>query len=92
MNSKYLLIASVLLCVAGFLFLGAGWHGAAGITAAYPLARASVQLCGSATGGYALAGVAFLALGMLAMIAATVSSLFFEKGKSDGTSRLVSQP
>lgn len=70
-----------LLCVAGFLFLDAGWHGAAGITAAYPLAGASVQLCGSATGGYALAGVAFLALGMLAVIAVTVSSLLFEKGQ-----------
>jgi hypothetical protein len=49
-------------------------------------------LCGSATGGYALAGVASLEMGMLALIAATVSSLPFEGGKSDRTRQLVSQP
>jgi hypothetical protein len=92
MNSKHLLIASVLLCAAGFLLLDLGWHGSASITAAYPLAGASVQLCGSATGGYGLAGVASLALGMLTLIADTVSLLLFERGKRDHTERLVSQP
>ena len=90
MNSKRLLLLSVGLLAGGFIMLESVWHGSASVTASYPLSGAVVQFCGQGNGGLALAGIAALALGMLALVGATVSAWIFERPR-DVNRRLASQ-
>ncbi len=78
MNSRNLLLSSVVLLAGGFLLLESVWHGSFSISAAYPFS-ANVQFCGAGNGGLALAGLVALALGTLSLIGATLVSWIFER-------------
>ncbi len=73
LRSTFLLCAVFL--VLGFGLLATGWHGNAGITGAVPLGGSSVQVNGEATGGFAIAGLSFLLLGIVFFLWSLVNAV-----------------
>ena len=73
MKSKLLFIASASVFTLGLVSLGVGWKGTASVTLASPLGSSSLQFCGSASGGWALAGISGILLGIVLAVAALVS-------------------
>ena len=69
------LISSVLCLAAGLGLIFGYCNGTAGISAAYPLTGASVNICTTTTGPGALGGVVLTALGALLLIWALLCAI-----------------
>lgn len=72
MKAKRLLILAAVLFLLGFVSVCSGWHGNAGVNVAYPIAGTSVQFCGSASGGFALAGILGMFFGIVVLLVALI--------------------
>ena len=70
MKSKLWFVASLLMLVLGIACIAWRWHGTASVNLAIPISAASVQFCGSATGGLAVAGLGALILAVLLFVIA----------------------
>lgn len=68
MNAKWLSIIADFLILLGLICLGIGWQGNLSVTGALPFHSSTVQLTGSASGGYALMGVPSLLVGLVLML------------------------
>jgi hypothetical protein len=68
MNGKWLAIISDCLILLGIISLGVGWQGNLSVTGALPFHSSTVQLTGSASGGYALLGVPSLLVGLVLLL------------------------
>lgn len=75
MKPKLLFLASTATFALGLVSLGVGWKGTASVTVASPLGSSSLQFCGSAGGGWALAGISGVLLGIVLGVVALVSSI-----------------
>ncbi|HEV2491751.1 MAG TPA: hypothetical protein VG204_01620 [Terriglobia bacterium] len=75
MKSSLLFLAAAAVFLLGLVSLGIGWKGTASVTVASPLSASSLQFCGSASGGWALAGISGIVLGTLLAAVALVSSI-----------------
>ncbi len=75
MSLRLTFLLCAVFVILGFGLLATGWHGNAGITGAVPLSGSSVQLNGQASGGFAIAGLACLVLGIVFFIWSIVNAL-----------------
>ncbi len=73
MKPKLFFLASAAIFALGLVSPGAAWKGTASVTVASPLSSSSLQFCGSASGGWALAGISGVLLGILLSVVALVS-------------------
>jgi hypothetical protein len=72
MKAKVLFLLSGLFLVLGLACIIGNWHGTAGASLALPLSGSSVQLSGSATGGWAVLGLSGLVMGILLFVVALI--------------------
>ena len=82
MKLKILFAVSCMLVLAGLLCLGHKVNGDANVTAGWPLSGASIRVCVTVSGGWAVAGGICTVLGILLLAAAIVRVLFFETSTS----------
>jgi hypothetical protein len=81
MKSKLWFLASLLMLILGITCIAWRWHGTANVSLAIPMSAASVQFCGSASGGLAIAGLAAVILAVLLFLVATFRWMFSGSGK-----------
>jgi len=80
MKSRLWFVASGLMLLLGITFIAWHWHGTANVNLAIPLSSTSIQFCGSANGGLALAGLGALIFAALLFVIAIFRWIF---GRSD---------
>jgi hypothetical protein len=72
MKYKYLFLAAPTLILLAIVLVLAGFRGDANVTAGSSLASNTVRLCGAATGGWAIAALASVLLGIVVFILALI--------------------
>ncbi len=75
MSLRITFLLCAVFLILGFGLLATGWHGNAGVTGAVPLSGSSVQLNGQASGGFAIAGLGCLLLGIVFFVWSIVNAL-----------------
>jgi hypothetical protein len=78
MKSQWLFTLATVLLLAGVIFLIISWHGTMSVTGAFPTSSSSVQLAGSANGGWAIVGL-FCFLGGLGLLVVSVVRALIER-------------
>jgi hypothetical protein len=77
MRSQWLFTLATILVFIGFISLIISWHGTMSVTGAFPTSSSSVQLTGTASGGWAVLGL-FCFLGGLILLVISVIRAFIE--------------
>lgn len=72
MKSQWLFTFATVLVYLGVISLIISWHGTMSVTGAFPTSSSSVQLTGSATGGWAVLGLFSLIGGLLLLVISLV--------------------
>jgi len=72
MKYKYLFLASPTMIMLSIVLVLAGFHGDAGVTAGSSLASNTVRLCGAATGGWAIAALLCVLIGIVLFLVGLV--------------------
>jgi hypothetical protein len=84
MKSQWLFTLATILLFAGVISLIISWKGTMSVTGAFPTSSSSVQLTGSANGGWAVVGL-FGFLGGLVLLVISVVRAIIEPFRSRGT-------
>jgi len=73
---RWFTIAAELLLLGGITALGTVWQGSGSVTGAFPFHASSVSLNGSASGGWAMFGLASSAAGLVLLTVSLLWALF----------------
>jgi hypothetical protein len=84
MKSQWLFTLATLLVFAGVISLIISWQGSMSVTGAFPTSSSSVQLTGSAKGGWAVVGL-FCFLGGLVLLLISLVRAILEPFRNRGT-------
>jgi len=76
-KSQWLFTLATILVLVGVFSLAISWHGSMSVTGAFPTSSSSVELTGSAVGGWAVLGL-FCFLGGLVLLLISVVRAFIE--------------
>jgi len=83
MKSILWFLVSGLMFILGFTLIAWRWKGNANVSLGIPISGASVQFCGSATGGLAVCGLLALLLAIVCFIVAVLRWIFPSSDKPD---------
>jgi len=83
MKSKAWFAAFGLMFILGIGCIAWRWHGTANVNLGIPVSSTSVQFCGSASGGLALAGLGAMILSLLLLVIAIFRWLFGGSAQSE---------
>jgi hypothetical protein len=75
MKSQWLFTLATILVLVGVISLIISWHGTMSVTGAFPTSSSSVQLAGSANGGWAVVGLFCFVGGLVLLVISLVRAL-----------------
>lgn len=75
MKAKYLLVAAIVLFLLGLSVLWATFQGTIGLNTSFSSTTTVINICGKASGGWAVVGMLAMLLAVVAFLAAIVRGL-----------------